>query len=158
MRKRNNLDEMQEQKLLKIEHNGCWLAFWGLLAAMAVQVLISGYEFSRIAGEWIVFMVLAVYLSADCARNGIWDRRLRYDARTNLIVSVIAAVVFAVFLFGVTLARFHDEAGLRTAALVGVIGGVFVFVLCFATLSLMARYVKRKQAALEAEPEDSEEE
>ena len=22
--KKNNLDEMQEQELLKIEHNGCW--------------------------------------------------------------------------------------------------------------------------------------
>ena len=33
--KKNNLDEMQEQELLKIEHNGCWLAFWGLLAVMA---------------------------------------------------------------------------------------------------------------------------
>ena len=29
--KKSNLDEMQEQELLKIEHNGCWLAFWGLL-------------------------------------------------------------------------------------------------------------------------------
>lgn len=36
--KKNNLDEMQEQELLKIEHNGCWLAFWGLLAVMAVQM------------------------------------------------------------------------------------------------------------------------
>ena len=29
--KKSNLDEIQEQELLKIEHNGCWLAFWGLL-------------------------------------------------------------------------------------------------------------------------------
>ena len=32
--KKSNLDERQEQGLLKIEHNGCWLAFWGLLIAM----------------------------------------------------------------------------------------------------------------------------
>ena len=25
---KNNLDEMQEAKLLQIEHNACWLAFW----------------------------------------------------------------------------------------------------------------------------------
>ena len=29
--KKSNLDEMQEQELLKVEHNGCWIAFWGLL-------------------------------------------------------------------------------------------------------------------------------
>ena len=37
MKRKNNLDEMQEQELLKIEHNGCWLAFWGLLISMIVQ-------------------------------------------------------------------------------------------------------------------------
>ena len=37
--KKNNLDEMQEQELLKIEHNGCCLAFWGLLVVMAVQMV-----------------------------------------------------------------------------------------------------------------------
>ena len=36
--KKNNLDEMQEQELLKIEHNGCWLAFWGMLAVMAIMI------------------------------------------------------------------------------------------------------------------------
>ena len=39
--KKNNLDEMQEQALLKIEHNGCWLAFWGLLAVMAIQMVMG---------------------------------------------------------------------------------------------------------------------
>ena len=32
----SNLDEMQEQKMLKIEHNGYWLGFWGLLAAILI--------------------------------------------------------------------------------------------------------------------------
>ncbi len=27
--RRNRLDERQEQKMLQIEHNGCWIAFWG---------------------------------------------------------------------------------------------------------------------------------
>ena len=38
---KNNLDEMQEQKLLHIEHNGCWLAFWALLAAMTAESLLA---------------------------------------------------------------------------------------------------------------------
>lgn len=35
---KNNLDEMQEHKLLKIEHNGCWFAIWSLLAAIFIQL------------------------------------------------------------------------------------------------------------------------
>lgn len=39
----SQLDEMQEQKLLKIEHTSFWLAFWGLVAAILVQsALLSG--------------------------------------------------------------------------------------------------------------------
>ena len=34
MKRKNNLDEMQEQKLKQIEHTGFWLFFWGLFAAM----------------------------------------------------------------------------------------------------------------------------
>ena len=55
----NKLDEMQEQKMLKIEHNGCWLAFWGLLAVLVIQVFIYGAgEWRHMAGEWIVLCVL----------------------------------------------------------------------------------------------------
>ena len=40
--KKSNLDEMQELELLKIEHNGCWLAFWLLLASLIVQNIAFG--------------------------------------------------------------------------------------------------------------------
>ena len=38
---KSNLDELQELKLLKIEHNGCWLAFWGLLAVILTQIILK---------------------------------------------------------------------------------------------------------------------
>ena len=38
MKKINSvLDERLEGELLKVERNGCWGAFWGLLAAIAPQ-------------------------------------------------------------------------------------------------------------------------
>ena len=48
--KQNKLDEMQEQALLKIEHNGCWFAFWGLLVMMAAEALL-GFGVKTMAGE-----------------------------------------------------------------------------------------------------------
>ena len=50
--KKNRLDEMQEQKMLRIEHNCCWLAFFGLFAVILVQLLYYGMEEAeRFAGE-----------------------------------------------------------------------------------------------------------
>ena len=51
MKRKSNLDEMQEQELLKIEHNGCWLAFWGLLIVMIIQSFAFGsFDFKALAG------------------------------------------------------------------------------------------------------------
>ena len=58
------LDEMQEQKLLTIEHNMAWLAFWGLLAAMVIQLFAFGpAHMETVLGEWIVFMAQGGYLT-----------------------------------------------------------------------------------------------
>ncbi len=41
-KRKNNLDERQEQRLLQIESSGFWLAFWGLLAAIVIQLFVNG--------------------------------------------------------------------------------------------------------------------
>ncbi len=147
--KKSNLDEMQEQKLLKIEESGCWLAFWGLFLAILVQVLIRGFEWEYYAGEFILFMVLSLYLGIACIRAGIWDRRLKMDARTNAMISLIAALVCGGLLFLVGALRFRmPKGGLVAAA----IGAPIVFVGCWASLSVMARATKKRQDALNAEP------
>lgn len=151
---KSNLDEMQEAKLLGIEHNGCWLAFWGLLAAIVVQLFIFGVEnFRYIAGEWVVFMALAVYLGEACLRNGIWDRRLKADRRTNLIVSLAASAVAGLIFGAVALTRYHSVSG---AVASFVICFAAVFAACFLLLSLTAREYKKKLAKLEDESGEDE--
>ncbi len=150
-RLKNNLDEMQEQKLLKIEHNGCWLVFWGLLIAMVVQILGFGYDFRVIAGEWILFMLLSVYLCIACVRAGIWDRRIPMTRKSNLLASLIAALAVGLFSFAFAMRNFNKPVG----SLVGSgIAAVFTFVLCFLVLSFASRWTKKRQQALETEPED----
>ena len=46
---KSNLDERQELKLLKIEHNGCWIAFWGLLIVMAIQMIVGNDSIKNLA-------------------------------------------------------------------------------------------------------------
>ena len=95
---KNMLDERQEAELLKIERNGCWFAFWALLAAILIQQ-IMGRSWEQLAGEWIIFMVLAVYITAACLRRGIWSRNYRMDAKTNAAFSALGALAFAGVVF-----------------------------------------------------------
>lgn len=153
MSRKNNLDERQEQALLRIEHNGCWLAFWGLLIAMAVQMIMNGAEQSyTVAGEWVVFMVLAIYMVGACLKNGIWDRRLKPNTTTNLVVSLIAGVATGVFNAIMIVCKYPDKPVASIAA--GIFMSVFVFVPCFVLLQISVKILKKKQQKLEEEPDD----
>lgn len=147
---KNNLDEMQEQKLLKLESRGFWLIWWALLAAMAVQLLVYGVEARRhLLGEWAVFMLASVYMVAACIKQGLWDRKLKPNFRTNLLLSLLAGVV-AGGLMGVYSYRSFGaaEAAWWTVALVG----GCTFALCLLALSLSAAaYKKRRQKLDEGE-------
>lgn len=90
---KNNLDEMQEQKLLHIEKFGFWFAYLGLFIAIVVQI-VMGADFKQIAGEWIVFMPVCFITFIRCVRNGIWDRHLKPNFKTNLLLSIITSFAF----------------------------------------------------------------
>ena len=144
--KKSNLDEMQEQELLKIEHNGCCLAFWGLLAVMAVQMVMR-VPGRQMLGEWIVFMALSLYIAIACLRKGIWDRRLKANWKTNLVISLLAAVAVAVL---VILSNPYLSEPLDYVLTAGLTGG-FTFVLCFAALSIGIKLYKKRREKLDQE-------
>ena len=144
--KKNNLDEMQEQALLKIEHNGCWLAFWGLLAVMAIQ-MVMGVPGTQMLGEWIVFMVLGLYIVIACLRKGIWDRHLKANRKTNLIISLLAAAAAGIL---ITVSNPYLSEPLDYVLVAGM-SGRFTFVLCFIALSLSMKLYKKRREKLDAE-------
>ena len=43
-KRKNKLDEMQEQRLLHIESAGCWIAFIGLMLVIAAQLVYYGED------------------------------------------------------------------------------------------------------------------
>ena len=143
---KNNLDERQELKLLQIEHNGCWIAFWGLLIAMLVQMISGNGGISNLAGEWAVFICLGFYIVIACIRNGIWDRRLKPNLKTNIIVSSIASVLTGVFWFIVSYRNYHKLIG-------SIAAGIFMFVaveiLCLFGLIVSSEIYKRRVRKLE---------
>lgn len=148
-KQKNRLDEMQEQKLLQIEHNGCWLAFWGLIIAIFVQLFVYGQEGGKIIrGEWIVFMCLAVYIVVGCLKHGIWDRSFSPTPKTNLIWSMVAGIVGGVIRAAITYRDYHMIVGAIAA-------GIFIFFIifasCFIGLTICAALYHKKVDKLENE-------
>lgn len=150
--RKSNLDERQEEQLLRIEEKGCWFAFWTLLVSMFVQMAIFGVDkFQYIAGEWVVFMGLALYLAISSMRAGIWDRRLKPNGKTNFLVSLGAAVVFGAVFAVVNYFNFHAwQAALITFFLTAIL----LFVTIFAALSLSVFLYQKRVKALEEAPEE----
>ena len=151
--KKNKLDEMQEQKLLCLEHNGAWLAFWGLLAAMIVQLMIYGFEggIERLAGEWVVFMCLAIYIGVGSIRIGVWDRKLEANAKTNFLISFVTSIVFAVIL---ALVNYRSYQAVEAAIATFVINVIVLLVVCFVGLTIASNIYKSRLKKLEQEEEE----
>jgi len=149
--KKNQLDEMQEQKLLHIERNGCWFAFWALLAAMVIQMFVyKEAAAEKIAGEWIVFMCLAVYIGISCIKNGIWERKIEATPKANACVSLLAGVITGLILGAYDYVQF----GFLDAAIwIAVINIFFVGIICFITLTVSMAIYKKRLNKMEMEEE-----
>jgi len=149
--RKNRLDEMQEQKLLKIEHNGCWIAFYGLLIAILAQVLLYGRDARAIAGEWIVFMCLSWYIGVSCMRNGIWDRKFSQLPKTNLAFSLAAGIIVGCVFFWINYREYHALGG---AAASGIFMFLITVVTCFVSMSFAAHLYRKRKERLENEEEE----
>lgn len=148
---KSNLDEREEQKLLRIEHNGCWLAFWGLLAVLMVQMVLAPNQPRVMAGEWLVFMVLALYLACACMKNGIWDRKCKPTIKTNLLMSALAGLMMGMLFFIISYVRYHHLIGSLATAF-------FMFfsvtILCFGALALSVKLYQRRLRKMDEKIEE----
>ena len=146
----NVLDEMQEQKLLHIEKNSFWFLYGMLFVAVIIQVSMGG-RLREAGAEMICFMAVSVFMVFSCLRQGIWDRRLRADWKTNLKVSCISA-------FTVALCNFLGipRRNLSTKMFIGVtiMCVVITFTVTFAVLGICSHFYRKRKEALE----DGEEE
>ena len=149
--KRDNLDEMQKQTLLKIESCGFWVLWVLLLAALIIESLL-GFTLREMAAEWFIFMLGCAYSVISDLRAGIWDRRFKPNTKTNAALSVVGGAVILVW----GLIKFA-EFGMGVAVLLAVFLGVCTWVLCFATLQLTMKAYKKRHAELENPKEDDDE-
>ena len=144
---------MQERKLLEIEHVGFWMAYWGLFIVMLVQSFIHPGDFRYFGGELIIFMGMCVYIGFRSAINGIWDRHLKMDSKTNLLLSLVAAIFVGLYNGFRSMTVFND---MFTAIMAGVISLLVTFSMIFIALSVSAGFTKKRFEKLEGCDEDEE--
>ena len=154
-RNKAHLDEMQEGMLLKTEERACWLGFWGLLAAILIQ-LAAGAAPVQIAGEAAVFALLSAYLGAMPLRNGLWSPSAVPDRRTNALVSLVPAAAVGALsaLKAFVISRNAAEPRLLWQ-LAGTVA--IAYAGCFAVLEGMRMYHRKRRAALDDEGGEREE-
>ena len=68
-------------------------------------------------------------------RNGIWDRKLKPNLKTNIIASSIAAVLAGIICFSVSYRNYHKLIG---SIATGIIMFVQVEILCLLVLMINA--------------------
>ena len=152
MKKKNNrLDEMQERKLLQIEHNGFWISFWLLAVGIFLQMFLFGPEhMETVVGESIILLFVSLYIVCACIRNGIWDRTLAPTKGTNIKVSLLAGFIMGIVHFGISYKNYHKFVGSIATFL-------FMFIMvssvCFIALSVCTKLYQKKVSNLEKEEE-----
>lgn len=149
--KRDNLDEMQKQTLLKIESRGFWVLWVLLLAALIIESLL-GFAPREMAAEWFIFMLGCAYSVISDLRAGIWDRRFKPNTKTNAAVSVVGGA--AVFVWG--LIKFA-EFGFGLAVLLAAIMGACTWALTFVLLQIGMKFYQKRHTELENPKEDDDE-
>lgn len=155
MKKKNILDEMQENKLLKIEGVGFWLAFAGLLAAIVIQVLVFS-DLKQVAGELTVFFVMSIYLLVLCLKNGLWSGTPAPTVKGSVISSAAAALAIgAIFIVRSQLILRNGVS--KEFATVLFVSMAIVFGGCFATLEITRTIYRRRRSKLDHPSGESEE-
>ena len=141
--KKNQLDEMQEQTMRRIEARGFWLLWAGLFLAILVQIIL-GTPNSQWVGEFVVFMAGCIYTMIECIRNGLWDRHISANTPTNVLGSLFAGVVVSVVI------------GLANGFwLWAIISGIITAVLCFVLLQVCMHTAEKRRKELD-NPKDEE--
>lgn len=154
--RKNNLDEMQEQKLLHIEKNCFWFLYIMLAAVILIQLLM-GKTRGELTGELSCFLAVSLVMVVSCIRNGVWDRRLKADAGTNLRLSLAAAVAVAVFNLIFCYVNSYIKYGLSQVLLIMAFPAVLTFLCTLLLLSVSSSLYKKRARRLEEDSEDQEE-
>lgn len=149
---RSQLDEMLEQKMLRIERYGFWIAYWGLVICMLAQLaFLDGAGLSSIKGELVLFVTLSIYMLVSYLHHGLWGRTSSPEAKHTVRLSFCIGLSISVLRFMIHSIR--GELTSRTLAF-DVLLGVSGMIICFLVVNFLGFLCRRKQEKLENDAKD----
>ena len=145
-RKENDtLDEMQDQKMLKMEEYGYWILFWGLALAVVVQLLLGG-SIRQVAGELIVLLVGGAYVLATSLKNGLWTRSATPTRKRNAVTGIIPAAVIGIL----NVIKLIQKKNIDTNdILIAAAFTVGTYIACFAVLEVLRLLYEKRRSRLD---------
>lgn len=152
---KNNLDEMQEQKLLHIEKTGFWMLYILIAFDLIIKVM-TGVPKKDVLVEMLCFMAVGIYTFVMCVKNGIWDRHIQAGARTNIVVSIISGLIVAVLYLIDYAKRSGVHYNWKAAAGAAGFSGLLTTLITLLLLCLGTAFYQRRVRVLEEESEDEE--
>ena len=148
---KNKLDEMQQQRMLRIESRGVWLAWTALLAAILVQSA-QGVPPAQLYGEGAVFVLMCVYSLAASLRSGIWSStNARPRFASNLAFSALAGAAVTIHRLWANSREDWWQEGYWPGP---VIAGICTLLLCLAVLQLCTWIYYRRRRRLDQGEDD----
>lgn len=150
------VDERQERDLLLVEHYSFWLMFW----LLAIEIIIQGIfldDGDKILGEWIVFMITAVFAVAGFTRKGVWSYQSKKvpGVKSYFLYSVVAGIVGGVLGFLGGMKRSPGNQAEIFSNVVGMATGIFA--ISFVGFAILGTITKHREKKLELEEIDDEE-
>lgn len=150
------LDERQTQQMYQIEHRGFWFAYFGILALLLVEILTNSPALP-IGCTTALLLALSIYTEFCCIRRGLWDWRLKPNAKNNALMSMIGAICVFVFTLLMYTKQGYFVHNPKILCLCALIAGFFTFLLTFFLLSVTARVCRKRGEQLEEACEEDEE-
>lgn len=148
------VDERQEIELLKIEHVGFWIMFWGLCISIIVQTMFMKSTFREFGAEFIIFMISCIIFLIGCIKKGQWDYYTKPCMKTYLMTSIIGTVSFSI-IFAISNHIMYKTKGLFLAAAT-LIFAASIFALIFILMIITGKLIIHQRKKLEQEFNDEE--
>ena len=152
---KKNMDERELMEMYKIEHYMFWFAFWALFASLIIQTVSSGFNIRQMAGEFIVFMSMAVISCILYLRKGIYDTWSQPGIKSYLIYSIIFSMLTTIF---VVVRNYYlgYVREIREMSIIAAIIEIFMFIVLFIVLSAFGEITKRRRNKLAKQYEDND--
>ena len=106
----------------------------------------------EIAGEIVVLVAASIYIAAASLKNGLWTRNIQPTIKSNLVTSIIPALILGVF--WTIRSIFILDKSISESSVQIVIAVLSAYVVCFLMLEILRRVYKHQREKLD----DAEEE